>query len=92
MLLILVGLASNNPSFKKAIPVDVVFVLKDEFEGNEAKDNKKYVLAKEVSVGISGENYYEVKSGLGKGEMIVIGGYRALSKELSHGDLVILKN
>ena len=24
--------------------------------------------------------------------MIVIGGYRALSKELSHGDLVMLKN
>ena len=41
---------------------------------------------------ISGENYYEVKSGLGKGEMIVIGGYRALSKELNHGDLVMLKN
>ena len=24
--------------------------------------------------------------------MIVIGGYRALSKELSHGDLVMLRN
>ena len=45
-----------------------------------------------VNVGISGENYYEVKSGLEKGDMIVIGGYRALSKELNHGDLVILKN
>ena len=32
------------------------------------------------------------KSGLLEGEMIVIGGYRALSKELSHGDLVLLKN
>ena len=41
-----------------------------------------------VKVGISGENYYEVKSGLGKEKMIVIGGYRALSKELNHGDLV----
>ena len=49
-------------------------------------------MVKEISVGISGENYYEVKSGLLKGEMIVIGGYRALSKELSHGDLVMLKN
>ena len=49
-------------------------------------------MVKEISVGISGENYYEVKSGILEGEMIVIGGYRALSKELSHGDLVILKN
>ena len=51
----------ENPSFKKAIPVDVVFVLKDEFEGNEAKDNKKYVLAKEVSVGISGRKLLRSK-------------------------------
>ena len=63
-----------------------------DFEGNKAEDNKKYALVKEISVGISGENYYEVKSGILEGEMIVIGGYRALSKELSHGDLVILKN
>tara|TARA_B100001248_G_scaffold199147_1_gene153495 strand:- start:4065 stop:5306 length:1242 start_codon:yes stop_codon:yes gene_type:complete len=86
------GESDENPSFKKAEPVDVVFVIKDDFEGNKAEDNKKYVLAKEVIIGISGENYYEVKSGLGKGEMIVIGGYRALSKELNHGDLVMLKN
>ena len=79
-------------SFKKVKPIDVVFVLKDNFEGNKAEDNQKYALVKEISVGISGENYYEVKSGLLKGEMIVIGGYRALSKELSHGDLVMLKN
>ena len=70
----------------------MVFVLKDNFEGNKAEDNQKYALVKEISVGISGENYYEVKSGLLEGEMIVIGGYRALSKELSHGDLVMLKN
>ena len=62
------------------------------FEGNEAEDNKKYVLVKEVKVGISGENYYQVISGLEKGEMIVIGGYRALSKDLNHGDLIMIKN
>ena len=82
----------ESVSFKKVKPVDVVFVLKDNFEGNKAEDNQKYALVKEISVGISGENYYEVKSGLLEGEMIVIGGYRALSKELSHGDLVMLKN
>ena len=84
--------SDESVSFKKVKPVDVVFVLKDNHEGNKAEDNQKYALVKEISVGISGENYYEVKSGLLKGEMIVIGGYRALSKELSHGDLVMLKN
>ena len=84
--------SDESVSFKKVKPVDVVFVLKDNHEGNKAEDNQKYALVKEISVGISAENYYEVKSGLLKGEMIVIGGYRALSKELSHGDLVMLKN
>ena len=78
--------------FKKVKPVDIVFVLKDDFEGKKAVDNTRYALVKVVEVGISGENYYEVKSGLEKGEMIITGGYRALSKELNHGDLVILKN
>ncbi len=84
--------SDESVSFKKVKPIDVVFVIKDDFEGNKAEDNKKYALVKEISVGISGENYYEIKSGILEGEMIVIGGYRALSKELSHGDLVMLKN
>ena len=82
----------ENVSFKKIKSIDVVFVIKDNFEGNKAEDNKKYVLVKEVNVGISGENYYQVISGLEKDELIVIGGYRALSKDLNHGDLVIIKN
>ena len=84
--------SDENVSFEKVKPIDVVFVLKDNFEERKAEDNKKYAMVKVVNVGISGENYYEVKSGLEKGEMIVVGGYRALSKELNHGDLVILKN
>jgi len=84
--------SDENFSFKKVNPIDVVFVLKNDFEENKAEENRKYALVKEISVGISGENYYEVKSGLEKGQMIVIGGYRALSKDLNHGDLVILKN
>ena len=84
--------SDENVSFEKVKPIDVVFVLKDNFEERKAEDNKKYAIVKVVNVGISGENYYEVKSGLEKGEMIVVGGYRALSKELNHGDLVILKN
>ena len=84
--------SDENVSFEKVKPIDVVFVLKDNFEERKAEDNKKYALVKVVNIGISGENYYEIKSGLEKGEMIVVGGYRALSKELNHGDLVILKN
>ena len=45
-----------------------------------------------VKVGISGENYYEVLSGLEKEKMIVVGGYKALSKLLNHGDLVKIRD
>ena len=83
---------SEDISFKKIKPVDVVFTLHDEFDNKVAEEGKKYVVARPTRVGISGENYYAVKSGVSEGEMIVIGGYRVLSKELSHGDLVIVKN
>ena len=83
---------SDDISFKKIKPIDVVFTLKDEFEDKVAEEGKKYAIARPTKVGISGENYYAVKSGVNEGEMIVIGGYRVLSKELSHGDLVIVKN
>jgi len=82
----------DNVSFKKVKPIDIVFILKDEFDGNVAENNKKYALVRPINVGISGENYYQVKSGLEKDDMIVIGGYRVLSKELNHGDLVTIKN
>ena len=79
-------------SFSKVKPIDVVFILEDEFGNNKAEEDKKYAIVKPVKVGISGENYYEVQSGVDKEEMIVIGGYRILSKELNHGDLVTIKN
>ena len=79
-------------SFTKVKPIDVVFILEDEFGNNKAEEDKKYAIVKPVKVGISGENYYEVQSGVDKEEMIVIGGYRILSKELNHGDLVTIKN
>jgi len=81
----------DNP-FKKVNPIDVIFILKDEFEGKKALDDKQYAIIKPVKVGISGENYYAVESGAQKGEVIVTGGYRVLSKELNHGDLVSTKN
>ena len=79
-------------SFTKVKPIDVIFILEDEFGNNKAEEDKKYAIVKPIKVGISGENYYEVQSGVDKEEMIVIGGYRILSKELNHGDLVTIKN
>lgn len=82
----------DEVSFTKVKPIDVVFILEDEFGNNKAEEDKKYAIVKPVKVGISGENYYAVQSGVDKEEMIVIGGYRILSKELNHGDLVTIKN
>ena len=82
----------DEVSFTKVKPIDVVFILEDEFGNNKAEEDKKYAIVKPVKVGISGENYYEIQSGVDKEEMIVIGGYRILSKELNHGDLVSINN
>ena len=85
-------LENEDAPFKKVKQVDVVFTLEDKFRGEEAEEGKKYVMVTPVKVGISGENYYEVRSGLEKGKMIVIGGYKALSKLLNHGDLVKIRD
>ena len=85
---------SDEPekAFKKLKSIDVVFVLEDIFKGLEAPEGTKYAIVKPIDVGISSENYYYVKSGLMLGEMIVTGGYRALSKDLFHGALVVPKD
>ena len=75
----------------KKNPIDVVFVLEDEFDGETAPEGKKYALVRPIDVDISGENHYAVKSGVSENEMIVTGGYRILSKELNHGMLVSVK-
>ena len=82
----------DDQSFKKIKSIDVVFVLEDEFNGTTAPSGKKYAVVRPLEVGISSENHYFVRSGIKLGEMIVTGGYRVLSKELSHGTLVALKN
>jgi len=75
-------------SFSKVKPIDVVFILENEFGEEKAPNDKKFAIVRPVDVGVSSENYYSVNSGLNLGEMIVIGGYRVLSKELYHGALV----
>ena len=86
------GVENEDVPFKKVKQVDVVFTLEDKFKGDEAEEGKKYVIVTPVKVGISGENYYEVQSGLEEEKMIVIGGYKALSKLLNHGDLVKIRD
>ena len=86
------GEENEDDSFKKVKLVDVVFTLEDMFKGDEAEEGKKYAIVNPVKVGISGENHYEVLSGLEKEKMIVVGGYKALSKLLNHGDLVKIRD
>ena len=84
--------SDEKNNFTKAKPVDVVFVLEDEFNEEKAIDGKKYAIIKPVKMGISGENYYSIEDGVKVGDIIVTGGYRLISKDLSHGDLVSLKS
>ena len=79
-------------SFSKVKPIDVVFILENKFGDEKAPNDKKFAIVRPVDVGVSSENYYSVNSGLNLGEMIVIGGYRVLSKELYHGALVSVNN
>ncbi len=78
----------EESSFKKVNPIDVVFILEDEFEEKKAPVDKKFAIVRPIDVGISSENHYSVRSGVVLGEMVVTGGYRVLSKELYHGALV----
>ena len=78
--------------FKKNKPIDVVFVLVDTFEGEKVPEGKKYALVRPIKVGTSSENFYAIKSGIEVSEIIVTGGYRVLSKELNHGDIVTMNS
>ncbi|MFQ6611874.1 MAG: efflux RND transporter periplasmic adaptor subunit, partial [Fidelibacterota bacterium] len=54
------------------------------------KEKVKYVYIRPVKVGISSDTHYEVLSGLEDGEEIVVGSYKAISKDLSHNDEVTI--
>ena len=84
--------SDEKNNFTKAKPIDVVFVLEDDFNEEKAIEGKKYAIIKPVKMGISGENYYSIEDGVKVGDIIVTGGYRLISKDLSHGELVSLKN
>ena len=67
---------------------------KPQAEQNTPRQTKKgtnYVHARPVKVGISSEIEYEVLSGLTEGDEIVIGNYKAVSKNLTHNTQVNTK-
>ena len=76
--------------------IEVVFVVGDAEDIDKETDDKKsrkgpprkkdqkYSLVKPVKVGISSENSYEVLEGLEEGDLIVIGSYKAISRDLKH--------
>ena len=74
--------------WKKDKMIEVVFILKDEFDGEEAPNGKKYVVVMPVDVDVDSETHYAVKSGVAEGDSIVTGSYKAISRELQHGTLV----
>ena len=81
----------NNSFVLKTNTIDIVFVLENEFDGKTAPEGEKYALVRPVTIGISSDNYYAVRSGVSENEIIVTGGYKVLSKELNHGTLVSVK-
>ncbi len=57
-------------------------------EFKKAKKGTNYVHVRPVKVGISSETDYHVLSGLSSQDEIVVGSYKAISKELKHNMLV----
>ena len=82
----------DNGGWKKDKKIEVVFILKDEFDGEEAPKDKKYAIVIPVDVGVDSETHYAVKSGVAEGDNIVTGSYKAISRELQHGILVSVGN
>ena len=57
----------------------------------KVKEGTQFVHLRPVKVGISSETHYEVLNGLEEGEEIVVGSYRAISKDLSHNRSVTME-
>ncbi|MCK4578357.1 MAG: efflux RND transporter periplasmic adaptor subunit [Candidatus Marinimicrobia bacterium] len=80
----------------KPEPVEVVFVVKSDSAKSEVGfftklfggKAKEEVEQRPVKLGISSDTHYEILSGLSEDEEIVIGNYRAVSRELQDGSLI----
>jgi HlyD family secretion protein len=78
-------------SFSKGNEKEVVFVVK--YPENSDKDTKySYAEMRPVKVGISSDTHFEIIEGLEKGEEIVVGSYKAISKELKDGSPLKITN
>ena len=78
----------GDRSWKKDKMIEVVFILKDEFDGEKAPKGKKYAVVMPVDVDVDSDTHYAVRSGVAEGDSIVTGSYKAISRELQHGTLV----
>jgi len=54
-------------------------------------ENGKAV-ARQVETGIQGETHIEVRGGLAEGDQVVIGNFRAISRDLENGSAVVIKS
>ena len=79
---------SGDGGWKKDKMIEVVFILKDEFDGEKAPKGKKYAVVMPVDVDVDSDTHYAVRSGVAEGDSIVTGSYKAISRELQHGTLV----
>jgi HlyD family secretion protein len=81
---------------------DVEEPVEDEDESDTDKKKKKMIevvfcvaegraAVKPVELGISDDMYYEVKEGLVEGDRVITGPFRILSRSLTDGDLVSVK-
>jgi len=87
---------TENGKKQKKEMIEVVFVVGDvkdidedlddkkDRKGSHRKKDQKYSFVKPVKVGISSENSYEVLGGLEEGDEIIIGSYKAISRDLKH--------
>lgn len=86
------GPGSGEGDFKKPEPVEVVFVVAEDTTrssgGLFGSKAKEHVEQREVKIGISSDTHYEILNGLDEGEEIVIGNYRAVSRDLNNGRLI----
>lgn len=89
------GPGGEGGDFKKPEPVEVVFIVAQDTTksggGLFGSKPKERVEQREVKIGISSDTHYEVLKGLAEGEEIVIGNYRAVSRDLSDGRQITRK-
>ena len=97
--------SDSNP--KKKELEELVFIIADKQGGvlrngeiskvknlkeKKYKRGSQFVHIRPVEVGISSENHYELLGGLNEDDLIVIGNYKAVSKELKHNMQVNTKD